>query len=80
MCLKIAGWVANSVDTDEMQPLWHLIWVYSVYSGLSVGIHAINTVLSKIVVDNILKKKKKKKKEQNNFFLIFSENNTWHLK
>ena len=33
---KIAGWVANSVDPDE--------WIYTVFSGLSVRIHSVNTV------------------------------------
>ena len=38
---KIAGWVANSVDPDEMPHLWHLIWVYTVCTGLSDQIHTI---------------------------------------
>ena len=32
LCLKIAGWVANSVDPDETLHL--LIWVYTVCSRL----------------------------------------------
>ena len=41
LCLKMAGWVANSVDPDEM-PLFHL--GHAVCSGLSVWIHKVNIV------------------------------------
>ena len=30
LCLKIAGWVANSVDPDEMPQFAGLIWIYTV--------------------------------------------------
>ena len=38
---KIARWVANSVDPDESPHLRHLIWVYTVCSGLSDKINTI---------------------------------------
>ena len=41
MCLKTAGWVANSVNPDQML---HLIWVYTVCSDLSVPIISFITV------------------------------------
>ena len=47
LCLKIAGWVANSVDPDETPHLRCLIWVYTVCSGMSVPILMVNTVNSK---------------------------------
>ena len=35
--IYIAGWVTESVDADQKPcALWHLIWVYTVCSGLSV--------------------------------------------
>ena len=45
LCLKIAEWVANSVDPNESHVLRRLIWVYTVCSGLSVRIHMVNKVL-----------------------------------
>ena len=40
LCLKIAGWVANSVDPDEMPR-----GIYTVCSVLSVQIHVVNMVV-----------------------------------
>ena len=65
--LNIAGWVANSVDPDEMCILWHLIWVYTVCSGLSVQIHMGSTVMSMtriIQFKHVLKIYQKTRKSQ----------------
>ena len=39
LCLKIARWLANSVDPDEMPCSVASIWVYTVCSGPSVQIY-----------------------------------------
>ena len=39
LCLKVAGWVANSVDPDETPQTRRLILVYTVRSGMSDQIH-----------------------------------------
>ena len=41
LCLKLAEWVANSLDPDEMPQMQRLIWVYTVCSGLSDQIHVV---------------------------------------
>ena len=41
LCLKIAGWVTNSETLMRCHILQHLIWVYTVCSGLSVWIHMV---------------------------------------
>ena len=41
LCLKIAEWVANSVDPDEMPHSVASHLVYIVCSGLSVQIHTL---------------------------------------
>ena len=45
MCLKITGWVANSVDPDlkQLKFLLHLIWVFTI-SALSVQVIRVNIV------------------------------------
>ena len=42
MCLQMARWVTNSVDPDQMHITWHLIWVYIIWSCLSVWKLRIN--------------------------------------
>ena len=37
--------MANSVDPDQMRITWHLIWVYTVCSGLSVPISRTNILI-----------------------------------
>ena len=34
MCLQTAWWETNSVDPDQFHILWHLIWIFTVCSGL----------------------------------------------
>ena len=34
--IKTSGWVTNRVDPDQRRVLRRLIWVYTVYSDLSV--------------------------------------------
>ena len=35
---KIKNRTANSVDPDEMAHMSHLIWIYTVSKGISVGL------------------------------------------
>ena len=49
LCLKIAEWVANIVDSVRHHILQHLIWVCTVCSDLSVWILTVYTVILSVL-------------------------------
>ena len=44
LCLKIAGWMANSADPDETV-LQHLVWVYTAQACISENMVNMVTVI-----------------------------------